>query len=639
MSKMSRPRISRFTIDLDTKQLDLDSEVRIFEYDAQIYSCCHVGGGMGFDSEGNLYVTTGDTNSSQGSDGYSGNNPVAKCPTGPDNVPSSAHCGSANYSYQDARRTAGNTNDYNGKMLRFRPLPDIPDGAQPAVGVGTTYALPTERSPNGPNLFSGTEGNGNQAKPEIYAMGLRNPSRLYVDPETDVPYSAWVGPDAGAPSVTLGPSTYENAAQIDRAGNYGWPYCMGNAQAYRDRTANGQPRTDSPAGYVPGGPATGGTEGWYDCANLRNDSPNNTGLVELPHATGTGMDAGKVRPVNLWYSRGNPGSANGCPSYPRDRGATGAPNYGGTPTQLCPYLRDEGMTVMAGPVYRYDADADDQSRRWPAYWDGRWFLHNSGGASAKHALLFDPETVADGAQPVYADSLRDTLSWDAAYMDSKFGPDGALYVQVYDGFFRAGPNAGIWRYDYVGGPSTPGASPKAFPIGGLEVRFSSAGSGGVSYEWDFGDGSATSDAPNPTHTYAEARTYTATLTVTYADGTTDSKDVDVEVIAAVDDDAPTTTATTDPAEPQRHQAGHGDTRRHGRIRQRRRPDRVPRQRRQLAGVHRPVHPLRARRVHGRLPVRGPREQRGDGEDAAVHDHRADQLRPRPQRRVRRDGAQ
>ena len=247
VSKMSRPRISRFTIDLDTKQLDLDSEVRIFEYDAQIYSCCHVGGGMGFDSEGNLYVTTGDTNSSQGSDGYSGNNPVAKCPTGPDNQPSSTHCGTANYSYQDARRTAGNTNDYNGKMLRFRPLPDIPDGEQPAVGVGTTYALPTEGSPNGPNLFSGTEGNGNQAKPEIYAMGLRNPSRLYVDPVTDVPYSAWVGPDAGAPSTTLGPSTYENAAQIDRAGNYGWPYCMGNAQAYRDRyrqraTAHRQPR-------------------------------------------------------------------------------------------------------------------------------------------------------------------------------------------------------------------------------------------------------------------------------------------------------------------------------------------------------------------------------------------------------------
>ena len=27
-------------------------------------------------------------------------------------------------------------------------------------------------------------------------MGLRNPSRMTIDPETDVPYAAWVGPDA-----------------------------------------------------------------------------------------------------------------------------------------------------------------------------------------------------------------------------------------------------------------------------------------------------------------------------------------------------------------------------------------------------------------------------------------------------------
>ena len=62
-------------------------------------------------------------------------------------------------------------------------------------------------------------------------------------------------------------------------------------------------------------------------------------------------------------------------------------------------------------------------------------------------------------------------------MDSKFGPDGALYVQVYDGFFRAGPNAGIWRFDYTGGPPTPGAAPKAFPIGGNEVALLERGLG------------------------------------------------------------------------------------------------------------------------------------------------------------------
>ena len=128
ISKMSQGRISRFTLNLQTKQLDLSSEVRIFEYDSQIFSCCHRGGGMGFDSDGNLYITTGDSNSSQGTGGYSGNNQPPKCPIGPPDQASSAHCGTAAYSYQDARRTAGNTNDYNGKMLRIRPIEGVARG-------------------------------------------------------------------------------------------------------------------------------------------------------------------------------------------------------------------------------------------------------------------------------------------------------------------------------------------------------------------------------------------------------------------------------------------------------------------------------------------------------------------------------
>jgi glucose/arabinose dehydrogenase/type 1 glutamine amidotransferase len=528
ISKMERPRISRFTMNLQTKQIDLSSEVRIFEYDAQIFSCCHVGGGMGFDSAGNLYVTTGDTNSSQGTGGYSGNNPDAKCPTGDPTEASSAHCGSNAISYQDARRTAGNTNDYNGKMLRFKPIGSIPDGTQPPVGIGTTYTIPGANAPNGPNLFDGTEGGGGKTKPEIFAMGLRNPSRLSIDPKTDTVYTAWVGPDAGAPSQELGPSTYENAAQISHAGNYGWPYCMGNKQAYRDRVPGNTPRTENAPGYVPGGPATGGTNGWYDCDNLVNDSPNNTGLTVLPHTTGTGMDAGKVRGTNVWYSRGNQGGANGCPEFPRERGADGAPNYGAAPRQLCPYALAQGATIMDGPLYRFDASASDNSRRWPAYWDGRWFLHNHGGASIKHGLLLDPATDQDGGQPVYADSLRNTLSWQGNYMDSKFGPDGALYVQVYDGFFRANPNVGLYRFDYIGGADTPGPDPQSSPAGKSRVAFSIGRSGGVGYRWEFGDGSSTT-AENPTHAYAAAGTYDVTLTVTYADGARASKTIQVTV--------------------------------------------------------------------------------------------------------------
>ena len=72
-------------------------------------------------------------------------------------------------SFNDARRTAGNTNDYNGKMLRFNPIENLADGSKPAIGPGTTYSLPTAASPNGPNLFDGTEGGGGKTNPEIYA--------------------------------------------------------------------------------------------------------------------------------------------------------------------------------------------------------------------------------------------------------------------------------------------------------------------------------------------------------------------------------------------------------------------------------------------------------------------------------------
>ena len=149
-------------------------------------------------------------------------------------------------------------------------------------------------------------------------------------------------------------------------------------------------------------------------------------------------------------------------------------------------------------------------------------------------------------------------------MDSKFGPDGALYVQVYDGFFRAGPNVGIYRYDYIGGPPTPGCAPRRSRSANREVRFASGGSGGVAYEWDFGDG-ATSTEANPTHTYAEARRYTAELTVTYADGGKDSKTVTVDVLARGRRDGAghDRDATRRPSPDGTYSAGHGHADRDG----------------------------------------------------------------------------
>ena len=296
------------------------------------------------------------------------------------------------------------------------------------------------------------------------------------------PYTAWVGPDAGSPSATQGPSTYENAAQISRAANYGWPYCMGSKQAYRDRIADGSLRTDSPAGYVPGGPATGGTEGWYDCDNLRNDSPNNTGLVEFPHATGTGTDAGKVRGNNLWWSRGNPGNANGCPEFPRRaraRGPTGRPE-----------LRrhaDPGLPVRQrpGPDGHERPGLPLRVRRGQLAPLAR-STGTAAGSCTTTAAPASSTACCWTRRPTRTPACRSTPTACATRCRGRaptWTPSSALTARCTcrptTASSAPGPNVGIYRYDYVGGAPTPGANPRAFAIGACGVRFSSAGSGGV----------------------------------------------------------------------------------------------------------------------------------------------------------------
>ncbi len=62
----------------------------------------------------------------------------------------------------DAQRSAANTNDLRGKVLRIKPK------------ANGGYAIPRG------NLFPvGTP----KTRPEIYAMGLRNPFRIEVDPQ------------------------------------------------------------------------------------------------------------------------------------------------------------------------------------------------------------------------------------------------------------------------------------------------------------------------------------------------------------------------------------------------------------------------------------------------------------------------
>ncbi|MFI1886308.1 ThuA domain-containing protein [Streptomyces jumonjinensis] len=399
-TRMGDRRVSRFTYDHATGKLDLASEKVLLSWPVQIHSCCHAGGGMAWDSRGNLYIATGDNNSSGFSGGYSGNNPQPSY---------------RGVSFADARRTSGNTNDLNGKILRIRPQPD------------GSYTLPEG------NLFTGREPDegGGKTRGEIYVMGVRNPARIFVDAKTDILYAGWVGPDAGTPSTTWGPAKYDTFAAITKAGNHGWPFCMGNNQPYRDRNL---PDPAKPLG-------------WYNCSAPKNESPNNDGLVNLPPVT----------PNTIWYS-----PQGGGPDFPRD--AQGVPSYKESEQKLLlPWLKGGGQATMNGPVYRYD-ETSASAVKWPSYWDGKWFVGDfyDGGDQPRHAVLTDPRTVGKGGVPVHAESLKKIVPIGANgirnLMDWKFAPDGSLYVLDYGrGFFTSDSRSALWRITYTGGAATPSA--------------------------------------------------------------------------------------------------------------------------------------------------------------------------------------
>ncbi len=104
--------VSRFTFSEGT--IDLASEKVLIKIPTQREECCHSGGSIAFGKDGNLFIATGDNTSPFGSNYYA---PLDERP---------------GREAWDAQRTAGNTNDLRGKILRIHPEADgsytIPEG-------------------------------------------------------------------------------------------------------------------------------------------------------------------------------------------------------------------------------------------------------------------------------------------------------------------------------------------------------------------------------------------------------------------------------------------------------------------------------------------------------------------------------
>lgn len=160
-------RISRYLVARDAPQrCDPASERIILEW----RSAGHDGGGLVFGRDGMLYISTGDGTSD--SDGWNSGQTI---------------------------------DDLLGAVLRIDV--DHPQGAQ-------AYSVPKD------NPFLGWT----NARPEIWAYGLRNPWRITVDQKTG---HIWVGNN--------GQDLWETAHLVRRGENYGWSVYEGSHPFYLNR--------------------------------------------------------------------------------------------------------------------------------------------------------------------------------------------------------------------------------------------------------------------------------------------------------------------------------------------------------------------------------------------------------------------
>jgi len=426
-------RLSRFTF--VNGKVDMKSEKVIIEVKTTREICCHTGGSIAFGKDHILFVSQGDNTTpfDEPNEGRGKNPPNSYSYSPLDDRPG--------FEQYDDRRGSGNSNDLRGKILRLKIHPD------------GSYTIPEG------NLFpKGME----KTRPEIYVMGNRNPYRISVDKKTGFLYWGEVGPDANQDSLaTHGPRGYDEINQAQKAGNFGYPYFVGDNYPYREYDY-----------------ATGKVGAAFDPNHVINNSRNNTGLRELPPA----------QPAFIWYPYAE------SPQFPE--------------------LGSGGRTAMAGPVFH--SEDFKTPGTLPAYYNNKLFIYDFVRGWIKAVTMY-PDGKLQSIEP-FVNNMK-----FSSMIDMELGPDGKIYVLEYgNGWFQKNGDAGLSRIEYNAGnlaPKVAGISVDK-TYGGLplkvtlSVKATDPENDKMSYTWNLGNGiKKVTLKPWLVYTYPKAGTFKASVTV------------------------------------------------------------------------------------------------------------------------------
>ena len=416
-AKRETMRVSRFTVKDGVMPAASERELLSWPYDTE--HVFHMGGALWMDAKGDLYVGNGDN-----------------CHWNP-GLPQDMRPDRKNW---DAFRSAANSRDLRGKVLRIHPKPD------------GGYSIPAE------NLFA----DGKDGRPEVYAMGVRNPFRLTVDDRTGTLYFGDVGPNV-LPQLGVNPVGYEEINATQTAGNFGWPLFVGPNEALPlyDFAANKEIKR-------------------YDPQSPENLSPRNTGIKKLPPA----------KPALIWYSN--------------------------LPSKEFPSVGTGGRSAMAGPVYHFDR-ANPSLTKLPEILDGRLFIYDWMRNWIQTVKLGTPGPQVEPFLPGW--NFRRPI-------DIKIGPDGALYLIEYGDQWWKNNDSRIARIVYRRGNRPPVAKIIASETAGkqpLALRFEASRStdpdgDALSYAWSVAGEEQKGHESMLAHTFTEPGSYEVALTVSDPSG-------------------------------------------------------------------------------------------------------------------------